>query len=292
MKQTVEQVHARRRTEFRRWLGARKGIAHSSEARAAGFSDREVANAVAVGLAGRVHRSWLVAPTCDPNRAAAASVGGRATCVTAAAMLGLAVPEHDIPHVAVAGNSSRLDGGKILLHWAHGPAPVGRTTVEEPILNILFQAARCLDRPDALALWESAIRKGLVDATVLRRVAWRSTRAAALARVAEDLSDSGLETRFFDGMRESGVAVRRQVKVDGRRIDCRIGDSLLVQLDGFAFHSSAADRRRDLEADARLALRGYTVLRFDFYQVFFCWQYVLDTILTAIAQGAHRRQVR
>jgi len=118
MKATLEQMHARRRAEFRDWLSARKGVAHTSEARAAGFTDREVVRAVASGLAARVHRSWLVAPNCDSNRAAAASVGGRVTCVTAAAMRGLVVPEHDIPHVAVVGNSSRLDARQVLLHWA------------------------------------------------------------------------------------------------------------------------------------------------------------------------------
>jgi very-short-patch-repair endonuclease len=61
---------------------------------------------------------------------------------------------------------------------------------------------------------------------------------------------------------------------------------------GFAHHSSAADRRRDLEADARLALRGYTVLRFDYFQVFFQWDYVVETVLMAVAQGLHRREIR
>ncbi|BDV30216.1 endonuclease domain-containing protein [Microbacterium terricola] len=67
------------------------------------------------------------------------------------------------------------------------------------------------------------------------------------------------------------------------------GDSLAIQLDGFAHHSSAADRRRDIEADARLVALGYVVLRFDFHQVLFQWDHVLDTIRTAMAQGAHRR---
>ena len=38
---------------------------------------------------------------------------------------------------------------------------------------------------------------------------------------------------------------------------------------------------------ARLALRGYTILRFDYYQVLFDPAYVIDTVLTAIAQGLH-----
>ena len=292
MDQGTDARRAHERSRFAGWLAARKGVAHTSEARAAGFADRLVAEAVAAGIASRARRSWLVAADCDPRLAAAAAVGGRATCVSAAAMRGLVVPRHTEPHIAVAGNASRMDAGGIVLHWAHGPAPVGRTTVEDPMLNVLFHAARCLDRRDALALWESAIRKRHADSEILRRVAWRSTRAAELARVASDLSDSGLETRFFDGMRIAGIVVRRQAPVDGRRIDGLIGDSLLVQLDGFAFHSAAADRRRDIAADARLVLRGYTVLRFDFHQVFFGWDHVLETIQMAIAQGLHRRGVR
>jgi very-short-patch-repair endonuclease len=35
--------------------------------------------------------------------------------------------------------------------------------------------------------------------------------------------------------------------------------------------------------------RGYVVLRFDYHQILFEWPHVLETILTAIAQGAHRR---
>ncbi|MCP2636674.1 endonuclease domain-containing protein [Microbacterium sp. HD4P20] len=126
----------------------------------------------------------------------------------------------------------------------------------------------------------------------LRRVAWRSSAATEYAQVAGDLSDSGLETRFVHGLRLVGVKVRQPVRIDGHAIDGVIGRSLLVQLDGFEFHSSAAARRRDLEADARLALLGYTVLRFDYAQVFFQWEHVVDTILRAIAQRLHLREIR
>ena len=60
----------------------------------------------------------------------------------------------------------------------------------------------------------------------------------------------------------------------------------MVQLDGFAHHRGA-DRRRDLRADARLVLRGYTVLRFDFVQVLFHPDEVVATIALAMAQGLH-----
>ena len=101
------------------------------------------------------------------------------------------------------------------------------------------------------------------------------------------LSDSGLESVFIDGLRRIGLTVRQQVLIDGHRVDVLVGDRLVVQLDGFAHHQ-ASDRRRDIRADARLTLRGYTVLRFDFQQVYFDWDYVEATVLAAVAQGRHR----
>ena len=91
-------------------------------------------------------------------------------------------------------------------------------------------------------------------------------------------------------MRRARVDVAQQIWIDGHPLDGLIGDSLAIQLDGFEYHRGA-DRRRDLAADARLVLRGYVVLRFDYEQILFDWESVLDTILTAMAQGAHRRPV-
>jgi very-short-patch-repair endonuclease len=274
------------------WLDARHGVAHSSQLRVAGFTQREIAHAVDRGELRRVRRSWLTRPSADERRVRAAEVGGRATCLTAAAMLGLWTPAHADVHVAVQATASRNAAEGVRLHWASAPAPVNRTMTEEPVVNVLFHVARCATPHDALAVWESAIRSRKANVETLRRVAWRSTAAAEYAQVAGELSDSGLETRFARGMRQVGVTVHQQVTIDGRPVDGRIGTSLLVQLDGFEFHRSAADRRRDIEADARLALRGYTVLRFDYFQVFFQWEYVVETILMAIAQGLHRREIR
>lgn len=194
-------------------------------------------------------------------------------------------------HVAVASTAARVMSEKLRLHWGRGPAPVGRNDNADSVLNVLFHVAHCLARREALAVWESALRKDAVNAEVIGRVAWRSTQAAELAAVASSLSDSGLETCFVDGLRRIGVTVRQQVWIDGHPVDGLIGTSLVTQIDGFAHHSRAADRRRDIEADARLAARGYVVLRFDYHQVLFDWQYVVETILIAVAQGAHQRRV-
>lgn len=285
-----------RRAEVAQWVRSRECVSHSSDARAAGFTVYDIAAAVQAGTLERVRRSWLVTPDCDPRRRAAATVSGRVTCVSAAALRGFWTPAADvgdgIVHVAVASTAARMMSENLRLHWGRGPAPAGRNDNADPVLNVLFHVAHCLTRRDALAVWESAIRKNAVDADVIGRVAWRSTQAAELATVASSLSDSGLETAFVDGLRRIGVTVRQQVWIDGRPVDGLIGTSLVTQLDGFAHHSTAADRRRDIEADARLVARGYVVLRFDYHQVLLDWPYVLETILTAVAQGAHRQRVR
>lgn len=152
---------------------------------------------------------------------------------------------------------------------------------------IAEHVARCQERVDALAIWESAIRKGLADPAVLARVQWHSAQAEDLAALSSSLSDSGLETHFTHLMRGHGVRVRQQVLIDGRRVDGLIGECLIVQLDGFAHHRSAVDRRRDIEADARLRLRGYTVLRFDYVQILFHPDEVAEVVLLAMAQGLH-----
>lgn len=269
------------------WMRVHDGVAHSSQIYAAGFSKNAVSASVRSGRMLRVRRSWLVLRGCDPARIAAAKVGGRLTCVSAAQSLELWVPAHDEVHVAVSPTSARFDATGIRVHWSDGPAPHGYRAAIDPLVNVLFHVARCQSRADSLAVWESALNKKLISADALMLVSWRSDAASALAALASDLSDSGLETHFLELMREIGIEVRQQVWIDGHPVDAVIGDRLIVQLDGFAFHSGAAVRRRDIAADVRLRLLGYTVLRFDYQQVLFQSAMVQEAVRMAVAQGLH-----
>ena len=263
------------------------GVAHSSQIYAAGFSKKAVSASVRSGRMLRVRRSWLVLRGCDPARLAAARVGGRLTCISAARALELWAPAHDETHVAVSPNSARFDATGIRVHWSDGPAPHADRAATDPLVNVLFHVARCQPLRDALAVWESALNKEMIRPDELAQVSWHSDAANTLAVLASDLSDSGLETHFLDLMRRIGIRVRQQVWIDGRPVDAVIGDRLIVQLDGFAFHSSAASRRRDIAADVRLRLLGYTVLRFDYQQVLFRPETVQEAIRMAVAQGLH-----
>lgn len=269
------------------WMLAHDGVAHSSQIYAAGFTKYAVAASVQSGRMLRVRRSWLVSRGCAPARLAAARVGGRLTCVSAAEALELWVPAHKKVHVAVSPTAARFESTGLRVHRSDGPAPHGHRAAIDPLINVLFHVARCQPRSDALAIWESALNKQLISADVLTRVSWRSDAANALAVLASDLSDSGLETHFLELMRDMSVAVRQQVWIDGHPVDAVIGDRLIIQLDGFAFHRSAAARRRDIAADVRLRLLGYTVLRFDYQQVLFEPELVREAVRMAIAQGLH-----
>ncbi|MEJ1088794.1 type IV toxin-antitoxin system AbiEi family antitoxin domain-containing protein [Microbacterium sp. Mu-80] len=280
-------------TRLEKWLAAHNGIAHSAQLRAVGFTKHQIGRAVDAGSLTRVRRSWLLSAECSPQRWLAAEVGGRVTCITAARELGLWTQTSDATvHVAVASNASRISADGVDLHWAQGPASTAPHATDEPLLNVLFQTARCAERQNAVAIWESAVRLQFVTLDELSRVRWRSTAATDVLAEVGALSDAGTETRFALIMRSCGVEFRQQAWLDGHPVDALIGERLVVQIDGYEFHRRAKDRRRDIRADARLVLQGYTVLRFDYQQVMHDPEYVRETVLRAIAQGLHRAPAR
>ncbi|TQM34153.1 endonuclease domain-containing protein [Microbacterium kyungheense] len=66
-----------------------------------------------------------------------------------------------------------------------------------------------------------------------------------------------------------------------------VGDRLVLQIDGYEFHSSSAQRSANIAHDAELRLRGYTVLRFSYAQVVHDWPTLERTVRRAVAAGLH-----
>ncbi len=174
-----------------------------------------------------------------------------------------------------------------VLHWTVPLAPGSPHTLVDSTEDSLEQIARCLDAERALVVWESAARAEGLDIDAVRRIRWRSRAASDLAERVTGLSDSGLETIFVTRLSAWGVPIRQQVIIAGHRVDILIGERLIVQLDGHAYHSTPAQRARDAAHDAELVLRGYTVLRFTYAQVLHAWVSVERTITRALAAGAH-----
>jgi very-short-patch-repair endonuclease len=235
----------------------------------------------------RVRRHWLATPASPTDLLSAAQNTGTLTCVSAARRRGWWVPSDADPriHLRLLPGGRPPDHG-VTAHWARalGPPLDGLIAGVEDALSDI---ARCLGHESALVVWESAIRKEALSPEALRRVPWRSSAAQRLAGEVRGLSDSGLETTFAVRLSAWGVPFAQQALVAGRRVDLLIGRRLVVQIDGFSYHSDASQRGRDVSFDAELVLRGYTVLRFTYAQVVYDWPQVERAVARAIAAGLH-----
>lgn len=277
-------------TDVIEWIGARGGIVHRDAVLSAGFGARALRATVASSALRRIGRSWLVAPGAPDELVTAARAGGRLACVSVARQrkwwmpdgVGPNVHVHRHPHAFVPPLSP-----PVTAHWSIPVVAVSPHALTESIEDALAHIASCLPREDALVLWESAARRERLSPEALRQVRWKTVAARECAEATTGLSDSGLETIVVVRLSPWGVPMRQQTVLAGRPVDLLIGERLVIQLDGFAYHSSAADRRRDIEHDAELAARGYTVLRFTYSQVLHDWIAVERSIARALARGAH-----
>ena len=156
-------------------------------------------------------------------------------------------------------------------------------TVEDALAHV----AGCVPHDAALAVWESAVRVEGLAPEALRRIPWTSRAARDLAGEVVGLSDSGLETLVVLPLRRWGVPVVQQARIAGRFVDLLVGERLVLQIDGFAHHSSSAQRTKDIAHDAELALRGYTVVRLSYGQIIHDWPAVERSIRRALAARLH-----
>jgi len=274
------------------WLAQHGGVAHSQQALRAGFTRYALRHGVARGVCDRIRRDWLALPTAPVDLRAAAALGGRVACLSVAGRLELWHLPDGMNHVSMPRNTAvpasdavRMDSLRV--HWSAGPMPVARFALVEPIENALVHIAECQPFENALVVWDSALNKELVTQQSLARLYLRSAVARAVREAASGLADSGLETLPVARLASAGIRVSQQVMLDGHRVDGLIGDRLVLQSDGYRFHSSAEQRRADIAHDRRLVLLGYTVLRYDYKQILFEWPRIEAEILRAMAQGLH-----
>lgn len=274
--------------DIRRWVDGRGGIVHRGELLDIGLSAAALRRAMHAGSVARIRRYWVATPDAPPSLVRAAEATGVLACVSAARHRGWWVPEKlDAGiHVRLAphGASPHRD---VVAHWDRPIVPTAPRSLIESIEDTLNHVVRCLPREDAFVVWEAAARSERLSADTLRRVRWTNRLAHEFAKQVNGLSDSGLETIFVVRLRPWGLPIHQQIVLAGRRVDVLIGARLVVQIDGFAFHSSAADRGRDMAHDRELSLRGFTVLRFTYAQIVHDWPAVERAIARAIAAGAH-----
>lgn len=272
----------------------RRTAAHREELHGEGYRDAQLRAAVRAGAIEVHRRAWFVAPDAPHDLRTAARWGGRVTCTSFARSRGWWLPDgvgSDVHLHFPPGSTGPREPWDGVAHWTKPVAPLGRAlfaTVEDALAHI----AVCQPPAHAHVLWESAARVEGLAPEALRAIRWPSRAAADIAAEVTGLADSGLEVLACRPLRRLRVRVRQQVVIGGRPVDVIVGEWLVIQIDGWAHHSSSAQRSKDVAHDAELRLRGYTVLRFSYAHVVHDAAGVERTIRRAMAAGLHAAPTR
>lgn len=263
-------------------LVASGGIASGARLRGSGISQDRLDRAVRAGRIDRLRRDWYGSPAADSELRKAVAAGGALTCVSVLRRHGVWLAPFDAVHVRVEhGSHARVREG-LTLHWRSADVV---HPVDDPA-RAMVEAARCLPFRDAVVAVDSVLSSGLLSAdTVTGLLTGPPGGMRILARM-DGRSQSGLETIARLALRGRGLAVEPQVFIPSvGRVDLLVGDRLVLELDGRAFHSGA-DFEIDRQRDLALTAAGYLVVRASYRQVMFGW----DAVESAILQLVRRRE--
>lgn len=264
--------------DIRASLSALGGVAPAGALRSGGFSRQAIAGAVAAGVIVRCRKGHYALPDAPADLRTAAMAGARLTCVSAAGRIGLGLLHTPTAlHLAVASGRRSVP---CVRHRT--PTRGGSEYIVRPI-DCVVHGLHCLPRLDALVLAESAVRNGLVglDELLARLPGPTNGPAREIAADIDPYSGSVLETVARKGFLDAGLSVRTQVRIDRvGRVDFLIDDRLIVEVDGYDFHSDhrafADDRHR-----SNIALEcGLPTLRFTYADIM--WR--IDGVIAQIKQ--------
>jgi very-short-patch-repair endonuclease len=258
---------------------------------------RDLRLALVEGRIKRVARGMYALPLDVSALTVARAHGGVLSHESAAAHHGLDVVTTPLkPHVTVRRTQRRRKTKlACTLHWADLPELDGATT---PVRTVL-DCARTLPFCEALAVVDSALRKGLVtnDELLAAAVAVRGpgrARGIRLVEAGDVRAASVLESVLRARALEAGHSFIPQfVIADGdffARVDLANPDlRLVLEADSFAYHASRDALRRDCRRYTNLALRGWTLLRFSWEDVILDEGWVGE-VLAAVRSGRTGRQ--
>lgn len=255
-------------------------------------SRRALVRALAEGEIIRARRGVYVSRWMPESVRQAAAVGGRLACVSALALLGCFEPPGSGLHVQVAPDATRLrraaasgsasDG--LVLHWVRFDAPPS-VAVTSPV-DAIGQVLRCLPRPMAIAVLDSALQLRVVTRAEVDDLLLRAPqrRRFSLDQV-DGRSESGIESLVRVALRGAGLAVEVQVVISGvGRVDLVVEGRVVVEVDGRRWHEG--EQERDYWRDLQLARHGYVVVRVDYALAVSRLESVVAAVLRATSRAA------
>jgi very-short-patch-repair endonuclease len=266
-------------------LAALGGFARTRDLVRTSGDRRRLARSVAVGSVIRVARGVVALPGAE-SPALALARGGALTCVSALGHYGLPLLASPTNlHVAVPPHRGAEQG--VVQHWTTARVVPGVV----PLPLALAHAQRCLPVAEWVAAIDAAVRRGmeLVDLAAHRPLRGRVAFDAAL-RAVDARSESLPESLLRVALRDAGLEVRPQAVLPGvGRVDLLV-DGLVVEVDGFAYHSGREQYREDRRRDRAVHRLGLVVLRYTFEDVVRHLPQVIEEIAALAASAGVGRQ--
>lgn len=200
------------------------------------------------------------------------------SCVSAAQIYELPILMEERPqktHLSVAYNRGmhpsklrRFDD--VCIHREQIMSDEERRTHVASIGTVLERVLVCMPLKVSLPMLDAARNRGLYDVSTLTM----PSTGSRLPHLREALSLSSerarsiLETVARLQLIDMGLTPQVGVWIEGvGEVDMIILGFIVIEVDGWAFHSSKEQREKDLKRDRELLRRGYVVLRFTYDDV-------------------------
>ncbi|WP_242703541.1 DUF559 domain-containing protein [Arthrobacter sp. D5-1] len=243
-----------------KYLQEAGGVARTGQLLRAGFSRSDVESLTSRGAI-RPRRGVLMLSDHRPEFAAAIRNNALVSCASAASHYGLWLRTAPSQHHLTCdhGHGSGFIRHRTARFDPHAALPVAA------IEDVVLHAMTCLEAPASTAMATSAIRLHGVPLALLKEQLRGDRSRPALKALHElDLrAESIIEVDAQHLFRAHGIAFDAQVAIPGvGRVDFLLQEFLIVEVDGFAYHSSRQALRNDLSRNNASTVNGYAVLRY------------------------------
>lgn len=216
----------------------------------------------------------VFAPGTDWPLIACRMLGGLLTCHSALAYYSLPeLPHPGTVHVAIPSSRGRVRPlAGVVVHREPARWPPGMSPPVAPPRLLVARMLRCAEETPAVVVADAALRRGLVSRAELAAML-RSNRSGGplghrrLARCREK-ARSPIESIARLELEDAGHSVEVGVDVPGvGEVDMLVDDRLLVETDGYQFHSSKGDWSNDRRREQRLIAQGRLWVRLTYDDV-------------------------
>lgn len=281
------------------------GLASLATLRRCAVSRHELDRAVREGRVIRVRHGLYSAGIPEGLaglRAAIGLAGGVASHESAAVLWGLESVRPAQMWLTVPRNHSRTrpPGVTVVRALVEETEVRGGMRVTTPLRTVV-DCARVLPTLEAVVIADSALRQGLITDDELLAAGARACgrgarRVRDMAALVDPMSGSLLESVLRVLLVENGLAPDRTqhpiCDEDGQviaRVDfAYLAARLIVEADGFEFHSNRNDYRKDRRRANAYCRHGWRLLRFSFEDIRFHPDYVVDAVRHELAKPLPR----